>query len=236
MTVYGGQATPVLQMVQVGRTFAGPPPVDALHPSDLTVHPGDYLAIVGPSGSGKSTLLHILGLLDQPTTGTYLLSGQDTSQLPERVRSALRANYIGFVFQSFHLLPHRTAAENVALAMLYNRSPRSGRRRASETALDSVGLSHRIDALPTTMSGGERQRVAIARALVNRPALLLCDEPTGNLDTANSDSIMQHLADLHTAGYTVVVITHDPAVAARAQRVIEIRDGRLTEVTGSRIA
>ncbi len=227
--MYGEQRRAVLQLVGLGRTFPGPPPIEALHPSDLTVHGGEYLAITGPSGSGKSTLLHLLGLLDRPTAGQYLLDGNDTAHLRERERSSLRANNIGFVFQSFHLMPHRSAAENVELAMLYNRSPRGSRRAAAEDALRQVGLAHRIDARPNTMSGGERQRVAVARALVNRPSLLLCDEPTGNLDSANSHSVMEQLGKLHAEGYTIIVITHDPGVAALAQRVVEIRDGYLIE-------
>ncbi|WP_312034566.1 ABC transporter ATP-binding protein [Actinoplanes sp. TBRC 11911] len=208
--------------------------MQALYPSDLAVFAGEYLAVTGPSGSGKSTLLHILGLLDRPTSGQYLLDGDDTARLPERDRSSLRANRIGFVFQSFHLLPHRSVVENVALAMLYNRSRRSSRRPAAEAALRQVGLDHRLDARPTTLSGGERQRVAIARALVNSPSLLLCDEPTGNLDSTNSRSVLDHLGELSANGYTIIVITHDPSVAARAERVVEIRDGRLVE-TGAAI-
>jgi putative ABC transport system ATP-binding protein len=229
VSVYGARADPVLQLVRLSRTFPGPPPIEALKPCDLTVLTGDYLAITGPSGSGKSTLLHVLGLLDKPTGGQYLLDGYDTAQLTEGDRSSLRANRIGFVFQSFHLLARRTAVENVAMAMLYNGTKRAGRRQACTEALERVGLGHRVGALPQTMSGGERQRVAIARALVNQPSLLLCDEPTGNLDSANSAVVMDHLGGLHAAGYTIVVITHDPSVAARASRVIEIRDGHLTE-------
>ncbi|MGO8887143.1 MAG: ABC transporter ATP-binding protein [Streptosporangiaceae bacterium] len=152
----------------------------ALHPADLVIEAGGYVAVTGPSGSGKSTLLHLLGLLDSLTAGRYLLDGLDTSTLNDRDRSALRGRRIGFVFQAFHLLPYRTALENVLLAELYNQTPRGDRVQAAVDAIDAVGLGHRLDALPTTLSGGECQRVAIARALVNRPSLLLCDEPTGN--------------------------------------------------------
>ncbi|MEU9128092.1 ABC transporter ATP-binding protein [Kitasatospora sp. NPDC048540] len=222
-------APPVIRLAGVGRSHPGPPPVTALHPCDLTIRQGEYVAVTGPSGSGKSTLLHLLGLLDTPTTGHYELDGIDTAGLRDRDRSALRGRRIGFVFQSFHLLPHRTAEENVLLAQVYNRTPRAQRRRAARAALEQVGLGHRTDALPTTLSGGERQRVAIARALVNRPSLLLCDEPTGNLDSANAAAVLERFDRLHQEGYTLVVITHDPAVAARAPRAVRIADGRLSE-------
>jgi putative ABC transport system ATP-binding protein len=203
--------------------------VPALHPADLVIEAGDYVAVTGPSGSGKSTLLHLLGLLDAPTEGSYLLDGLDTSKMSDRDSSALRGRRIGFVFQSFHLLPYRTAAENVLLAELYNRTPRGGRFQAAVGALDAVGLGHRLDALPTTLSGGECQRVAIARALVNRPSLLLCDEPTGNLDSRNAAALMELLDELNEAGFTIVVITHDPSVAAHAGRTIAMSDGVLSE-------
>ncbi|WP_354641529.1 ABC transporter ATP-binding protein [Kitasatospora camelliae] len=221
--------TPVIRLDGLARSFAGPPPVTALHPCDLTVERGEYLAVTGPSGSGKSTLLHLLGLLDTPTAGGYTLDGIDTARLTDRDRSTLRGRRIGFVFQSFHLIAHRTAEENVLLAQVYNRAPRAERRARARAALRRVGLGHRLDALPTTLSGGERQRVAIARALVNRPSLLLCDEPTGNLDSANAQAVLDDFDSLHAEGYTLVVITHDPAVAARAGRTVRIRDGRLAE-------
>ena len=195
----------------------------------LVIEAGDYVAVTGPSGSGKSTLLHLLGLLDAPTEGSYLLDGLDTSALRDRDRSALRGRRIGFVFQAFHLLPYRTALENVLLAGLYNQTSRGNRVRAAAGALDAVGLAHRLDALPTTLSGGECQRVAIARALVNRPSLLLCDEPTGNLDSRNAAALMELLDQLNAAGFTIVVITHDVQVAAHARRAIDISDGMLSE-------
>jgi putative ABC transport system ATP-binding protein len=222
---------PVIELRGLERTYPGPPAVPALRPADLAIYEGDYVAVTGPSGSGKSTLLHLLGLLDAPTGGTYLLDGLDTSALPDRDRSTLRGRRIGFVFQSFHLLPYRTAGENVLLAQLYNRTPRAQRRIAASEALERVGLGHRIDALPTTLSGGESQRVAIARALVNRPSLLLCDEPTGNLDSQNAGTVMELFGALHASGFTIVVITHDPSVARHADRTIAIRDGVLSERT-----
>jgi putative ABC transport system ATP-binding protein len=220
---------PVIELRGLARTYPGPPAVEALCPADLVLAEGDYVAVTGPSGSGKSTLLHLLGLLDTPTGGTYLLDGVDTSALPDRDRSTLRGRRIGFVFQSFHLLPYRTAEENVLLAQLYNNTPRARRRPAAIEALQRVGLGHRLDALPTTLSGGESQRVAIARALVNRPSLLLCDEPTGNLDSQNARTVMELLDALHADGLTVVVITHDANVAGRAGRAIAIKDGVLSE-------
>ena len=222
-------APPVIALAGIGRSFPGPPPVTALHPSDLVIRRGEYVAVTGPSGSGKSTLLHLLGLLDTPTTGRYELDGIDTARLADKDRSTLRGRRIGFVFQSFHLLAHRTAEENVLLAQVYNRTPRARRRAAAREALHQVGLAHRTQALPSTLSGGERQRVAIARALVNRPSLLLCDEPTGNLDSANASGVLAQFDDLHAQGYTLVVITHDPAVAEHAQRSVRISDGRLSE-------
>ena len=221
--------TPVIELRGVARTYRGSPPVAALRPADLVIAAGDYVAVTGPSGSGKSTLLHLLGLLDSPTGGRYLLDGLDTSALNDRHRSGLRGRRIGFVFQAFHLLPYRTALENVLLAELYNQTPRGGRSQAAVDALDAVGLRHRLDALPTTLSGGECQRVAIARALVNKPSLLLCDEPTGNLDSRNAAALMELLDQLNAAGFTIMVITHDEKVASHAGRMISISDGVLSE-------
>ncbi|HEX8628790.1 MAG TPA: ABC transporter ATP-binding protein [Catenuloplanes sp.] len=211
----------------VALTYPGPPPVPALWPADLRVDVGEYVSVVGPSGSGKSTFLNIAGLLDRPTEGVYELDGTDTSRLAEAERTALRARKIGFVFQSFHLLPYRTAAENVALAQMYVGVPHASRRRAAAEVLERVGLGARSHALPTTLSGGERQRVAIARALVNRPRLLLCDEPTGNLDSTTAATVLGILDELHGLGLTIIVITHDSMVAGRADRTVTIRDGWL---------
>ncbi|CAM3285412.1 ABC transporter ATP-binding protein [Nocardioides dubius] len=229
----------------IAMTYPGPPVVQALRDVDLTVPEGDFVAIVGPSGSGKSTLLNILGLLDRPTAGSYELAGVDVAALGERDRAAVRGQRLGFVFQSFHLLDQRSALENVMLAALYQ--PRRAARRSAAGAgpaqagrmsipdraaqvLASVGLSHRKVAMPSHLSGGERQRVAIARALMNSPSLLLCDEPTGNLDTANTAKVMSLLQDLNSQGQTVVIITHDRSVAERAKRRVSITDGILTEV------
>jgi putative ABC transport system ATP-binding protein len=218
---------PVIDLRDVARTYPGSPAVAALRPADLVIEAGDYVAVTGPSGSGKSTLLHLLGLLDSPTEGRYLLDGLDTSALNDRDRSGLRGRRIGFVFQAFHLLPYRTAVENVLLAELYNQTPRGDR------SLAAVGLGRRLEALPTTLSGGECQRVAIARALVNRPSLLLCDEPTGNLDSTNAAALMELLDQLNAAGFTIVVISHDEKVASHAGRMIAISDGMLSERAGA---
>jgi putative ABC transport system ATP-binding protein len=226
-------SAPVIELRGLARTYPGPPPVPALRPADLLIRAGDYVAVTGPSGSGKSTLLHLIGLLDTPTAGTYLLDGLDTSALGDRGRSALRGSRIGFVFQSFHLLPYRTALENVLLAELYNQTPRAERQHRAVDALRGVGLGHRLDALPTTLSGGECQRVAIARALVNRPSLLLCDEPTGNLDSRSAATVMELLDQLNAAGFTIMVITHDANVASHAGRTIAISDGVLSERIGA---
>jgi putative ABC transport system ATP-binding protein len=219
---------PVVALAAVGRTFtAGDVDVPALRDATMTIDSGEYVAVVGPSGSGKSTLLNLLGLLDRPTDGTYLLEGVDTSSLSEGQRAGVRSRRIGFVFQSFHLLAHRSVLENVLLSTIYNRMPRADRVPAAEEALSRVGLERRIGFLPTKLSGGERQRVAIARALVTRPALLLADEPTGNLDSATSDAVLNLFDELRADGLTLVVVTHDPAVSARADRAIVLRDGRI---------
>jgi putative ABC transport system ATP-binding protein len=222
---------PVIELRQVGLTYPGPPPVQALAPCDLRVERGEFVTVVGPSGAGKSTFLNIVGLLDSPTTGAYLLDGVDTGSLADADRTALRGERIGFVFQAFHLMPHRSALENVALSLVYDGTPRRDRAERARAALEQVGLGHRVQSLPTQLSGGERQRVAIARALVGRPSLLLCDEPTGNLDTATAEAILGLLDAVHRSGMTVVVITHDPAVAARGRRTVTIRDGALSETS-----
>ena len=219
----------VIELLEVGRTFPGPPPVEAFKPSNLTIEEGEYVSIIGPSGSGKSTLLHLLGLLDRPTTGSYLLDGIDTGALGDNARAGLRGSRIGFVFLSFHLLNHRSVLENVELAQIYNRMPRKERRERAENALERVGLSHRLSFTPRTLSGGERQRVAVARALVTEPSLLLADEPTGNLDTEMSGEIMDLFDGLHESGMTLAVITHDLDVSRRAGRQVSIVDGTLHE-------
>jgi putative ABC transport system ATP-binding protein len=227
---------PVIRLSAVAYTYAGPPPVRALRSMDLVIRRGEHVAVTGPSGSGKSTLLNLLGLLDRPTEGTIEIDGIDVGSASERDRAAVRAHRIGFVFQSFHLLPHRTSAENVMLAQVYANVPRRRRAAAAMAALAQVGLEHRAHALPTALSGGERQRVAIARALVNHPSLLLCDEPTGNLDTATTRELNELLGSLHAGGATLVVITHNPVVAGCAERRVAIRDGQLTQLEDDRPA
>jgi putative ABC transport system ATP-binding protein len=214
-------------MVGIGRRFPGPPPTQVLTDINFEVRQGDYLAIVGPSGSGKSTLLNLLGLLDRPSLGTYLINGVATGELSEIDRTAFRGRHIGFVFQEFHLLAYRTAAENAALGLTYIGVPPKQRMTAAREALTRVGLGHRLEALPSTLSGGERQRVAIARALVMQPSLLLCDEPTGNLDSRTGEQILDLFDELHADGVTIIVITHDAMTARRATHQITIQDGRL---------
>ena len=223
-------ALPVVELQEAGRTYtAGDVLVPALTGASMAVHPGEYVAVVGPSGSGKSTMLNLLGLLDRPTEGTCLLEGIDTATLSEGQRAGLRSRRIGFVFQSFHMLAHRTVLENVLLATIYNGMPRAERVPAAKAALQRVGLGHRMGFLPTRLSGGERQRVAIARATVTRPALLLCDEPTGNLDTATGEAVLALFDELLASGLTLVVVTHDPRASAHARRIIRLLDGRIVE-------
>ncbi len=222
--------TPLVELRDVTRSFPGPPEVQALKGATLTVAPGDYISIVGPSGSGKSTMLNILGLLDRPSVGEYRLAGSLTGALSDDERAAVRARFIGFVFQSFHLLPRRTVLDNVLMPMLYSGVPRRERESRAREALDRVGLSHRVDFFPGSLSGGERQRVAVARAVVSGPRLLLADEPTGNLDQRTSGEVMSLFEELNDDGLTLIVITHDDAVARRARRSIRIADGRLSEL------
>ena len=226
-TVSAAGRPPVVELSGVSRTFGADPPVQALRAASLVVCRGEWVAIVGRSGSGKSTLLNIVGLLDVPTAGAYRLNGIDTATLSDSARSALRGRGMGFVFQAFHLVPFRTVMENVMMAELYNGSPGKGRRERALAALTRVGLAERADFLPTRLSGGERQRVAVARALVCRPPLLLCDEPTGNLDSQTADEIIDLLTVLAAEGVTILIITHDESVARRAQRVVRMEDGRL---------
>ncbi|MDH3730018.1 MAG: ABC transporter ATP-binding protein [Acidimicrobiia bacterium] len=221
--------TPIFELDAVSRTFPGSPPLEALRDVSLSMDEGGYLSIAGPSGSGKTTLLNILGCLDRPTAGGYYLTGIDVGKLSDAKRTALRGQRIGFAFQAFHLLPYRSVMENVITGLLYNRVPRRERKRLALDALDRVGLSERRSYDPRRLSGGERQRVAIARALVSRPAILLCDEPTGNLDTKTGSAILDLFDELVADGLTLVVVTHDAAVSSRAGRTVEIVDGVLTE-------
>ena len=223
------EAPPVVELRAVSRTYGADPPVQALREVDLVVARGDAIAIVGPSGSGKSTLLNIVGCLDRETSGEYLMDGIDVGSLDEDGRAALRGQRIGFIFQTFNLLAHRTAIENVMLAEVYLGRPREGRCERAMAALERVGIGDRAGFLPTRMSGGQQQRVAIARALLGEPSLLLCDEPTGNLDSVNTASALELFDELGADGMTILVITHDSDVAARMPRRTRIVDGQLTE-------
>ena len=224
----------LIRLEGVGRTFrSGEIEVHALRQADLRIDEGDYLSIVGPSGSGKSTLLNVIALLDRHTSGVYRFEGADVTKMSEGARTGLRAHRIGFVFQAFHLLAHRTVTENVVLSMLYNNVRPKERKPRALAALERVNLGHRADFLPIRLSGGERQRVAIARAIVTDPAILICDEPTGNLDSASTESILELFGRLRSDGLTLLVVTHDQTVSARADRTISMRDGYLTEGAGA---
>jgi len=216
--------TPLIRLTDVVRSY-GSPPVLALAGVNLTIDTGEFVAIVGASGSGKSTLLNVIGTLDRPSSGSVSIDGVDTSNLSDSELSALRSRHIGFVFQQFHLRDGVTALENVADGLLYTGTPRRDRRRRAHEALERVGLDHRLTHQPHQLSGGERQRVAIARAVVGRPPLLLADEPTGNLDSRSGESVVELLHSLHSTGTSIVVITHDAALAARLPRRVSISDG-----------
>ncbi|HET9387167.1 MAG TPA: ABC transporter ATP-binding protein [Gemmatimonadales bacterium] len=202
--------------------------VQALRGVDADVGAGEFIAITGPSGSGKSTLMHILGCLDSPTSGTYRLDGEDVSTFTGKRLAQVRNRKVGFVFQTFNLMPRLSVEENVALPLKYRGGvPRAERRTRAHRLLERLGLGHRIGHRPDELSGGERQRVAIARALVGEPAILMADEPTGNLDSTAGTEVLKTFAELHAAGHTIVLVTHDPGVAARAERVIQMSDGRV---------
>ncbi len=219
----------VVEVEGLRKDYTGEPPIRALREVSFTIVSNDFVAVTGPSGSGKTTLLALLGLLDEPTAGEYRLDGQDVSGLNDRRRAAIRAHKVGFVFQAFHLIDYRTVLENVQLGLMYQGVRRPQRISRSLEVIDHVGLRHRAQAPCSTLSGGERQRVAIARVLVREPSLILCDEPTGNLDSSNTDQVLMLLDQLHSDGMTIVLITHDPAVAHRANRRFEMTDGRLSE-------
>jgi putative ABC transport system ATP-binding protein len=220
-----------LALEQVTKVYPGSPPVQALAGVSLAIAPGELVAIVGPSGSGKSTLLHVLGTLDRPTTGTVRITGLDVATLSDRQLSALRATSIGFVFQQFFLAEHASSLDNVADALLYAGVRLAVRRQRAAGALERVELGHKLAARPTQLSGGERQRVAIARAVAGHPAIVLADEPTGNLDSAVGQSILDLLAQLNDEGATIIVVTHEHAVAVAFPRRIHMLDGRITADT-----
>ncbi len=222
-----GGLVPVLEVNQVTKVYPSEPPVSALRGVTFSIGRGELVAIVGPSGSGKTTLLHLIGTLDRPTTGTVRVTGLDVGQLSDRDLAALRATRIGFVFQQFFLSEHQSVLDNVADGLLYAGVPQTERRAQALDALELVGLGGRPRARPTQLSGGQRQRVAIARALVGQPAIVLADEPTGNLDQATGESILGLFEDLHRSGVTLVVITHDRHVASRMSRQIDMLDGRI---------
>jgi putative ABC transport system ATP-binding protein len=221
----------LLQLAGVGRSYEmGTERVDALHGVSIDVEQGDFVAIVGPSGSGKSTLMNILGCLDRPTTGRYVIDGRDVGALDDNALAEIRSRTIGFVFQNYSLLPGTSAVDNVATPLLYQGVSRRARLERAAAELDRLGLGNRLGHEPTQMSGGEQQRVAIARALVTDPALLLADEPTGNLAVRQGEEVIQLFVDLHRAGRTIVLITHNPEVAAVASRRVHLLDGTIVEL------
>jgi putative ABC transport system ATP-binding protein len=220
----------MIQLECVYRTYMmGGEPLHALNDVSETIADGEYVAVMGPSGSGKSTLLNILGCLDRPTAGTYRLDREDVGSLSEAAISRIRREKIGFVFQTFHLVPRLDAAENVAFPMIFAGIPRPERRERVASALESVGLAERTHHRPAELSGGEQQRVAIARATVMRPHVFLADEPTGNLDSAAGRQVLEVLENLHANGLTLVLVTHDPSVARRANRVVTMMDGQIVQ-------
>lgn len=224
---------PVLELVDVVKEYRADPPVAALAGINLRIELGELVAIVGPSGSGKSTLLHVMGTLERPTRGEVRVAGEDTSSMTDKQLSGLRARRLGFVFQQFFLLDGLSVLDNVADGLIYRGERLAERRRLAGEAIERVGLGHRLTHRPNQLSGGEQQRVAIARALAGRPALVMADEPTGNLDSATGASILELLGELHSEGTTIVVITHDHEVAAATDRHVEIRDGRIIRDTAT---
>ena len=216
-----------LELRQVSKTFPGMPPVQALSDVSISVSQGEFLGIIGASGSGKSTLLHVIGTLTRPTTGEVLIDGLTTAKVPDRALSGIRSRKIGFVFQDFILLPGFSATENVQTGLLYSGVPSGERTDRARSMLERVGLRHRMDHRPNQMSGGEQQRVAVARALVHNPSFVLADEPTGNLDSRTTASLMELFVDLNNEGATVILITHDSKIAEMSSRQITLNDGRI---------
>ena len=219
---------PVAELIHVSKVYgSGDTEVRALDDLSLTVQQGDYLAVMGTSGSGKSTAMNILGCLDRPSSGSYRLNGTEVDSLDDDQLADLRNQQLGFVFQQFHLLPQLSAIDNVMLPMIYARVPKEERRRRALAALDRVGLSHRLENKPNQLSGGQQQRVALARAIINEPAMLLADEPTGALDSDTTEEVLALFGDLNAQGITILLVTHESEVGARADRVVHFRDGRI---------
>lgn len=225
-------SNPLIKITQIKRDFVlGNEMVYVLKGIDLEINKGEYVALMGPSGSGKSTLMNLLGCLDTPTSGHYILNGKDVSTMHDNELAEIRNKEIGFVFQTFNLLPRTTALDNVALPMIYAGYSKSERKERATKVLQQVNLGDRMDHQPNQLSGGQRQRVAIARALVNSPSIILADEPTGNLDSKTSDEIMKLLDDIHKNGNTIILVTHEEEIAAHAKRIIRLRDGLIESDT-----
>lgn len=227
----------IINVTKVYQKDKAAPPVHALRGIDLDVPRGQYLSIMGPSGSGKSTLMNIIGALDRPSQGKYILDGDDVAQMNDEDLSKVRGKRLGFVFQAFNLIPQLTVLDNVVVPLFYQGMPASERRDRAEAVLKKVELSDRLTHRPSQLSGGQMQRVAIARALVNEPSLLLADEPTGNLDTKTGDAILALFDELHEQGLTIAMVTHDPAMEARCERVVKLLDGLINEdIAGGKVA